>query len=126
MVGNLGKRRWNSTWAAFALLGVVHFAALLPNHLISELRHSLFVADYGSFADSICDSAKSRSEQPGGKKSSCPFCNGLAAFQLAVTTAPLVLQPLSAIGQRIHESETALLAIVHLIRARNRGPPMSA
>ncbi|MFT3732201.1 MAG: DUF2946 domain-containing protein [Hyphomicrobium sp.] len=107
----------------FALLGVINFASLLPNHLISELRHFLFVADFGSFADFICESGKSRSEQPDGKTSNCPFCKGLAAFQLAVTSAPPTVGPLVATGQKIDASEAALLAIVFLVRARSRGPP---
>lgn len=123
MVGTWGKRNVRIAWAAFALLGVVHFASLLPNHLVSELRHFLFVSDYGSFADFICESGKSRSDQPGGKTSNCPFCKGLAAFQLAVTETPVTISPLSALGQKVDASEAALLAVVFLVKARSRGPP---
>lgn len=123
MIGMVGARKQRVISAAFALLGVIYFASLLPNHLVSELRHFLFTADYGSFADFICESGKSRSQEPGGKTSSCPFCKGLAAFQLAVTGAPPTVRPLSMVGQRIDASEAALLAIVFLVRARSRGPP---
>ncbi len=126
MVGTWRKRDIRVAWAAFALLGVVNFAALLPNHLISELRHFLFVADFGSFADVICESGKSRSEQPGGKTSNCPFCKGLAAFQLAITTASPTVNPLSMLGQKIDASEAAILALVFLVKARSRGPPSLA
>lgn len=126
MVGTWGKSDIRVAWAAFALLGVVNFAALLPNHLISELRHFLFVADFGSFADVICESGKSRSEQPGGKTSNCPFCKGLAAFQLAITAASPTVKPLSALGQKIDASEAALLSLVYLVKARSRGPPSRA
>ena len=126
MVGTWRKRDIRVAWAAFALLGVVNFAALFPNHLISELRHFLFVADFGSFADVICESGKTRSEQPGGKTSNCPFCKGLAAFQLAITTASPTVKPLSTLGQKIDASEAALLSLVYLVKARSRGPPLRA
>jgi hypothetical protein len=54
------RRRFGLASAAFALLSVFHFSALLPNHLVSELRHFLFVADYGSFADFICENPAAR------------------------------------------------------------------
>lgn len=123
MMGTMGGARGRIISAAFALLGVLHFASLLPNHLVSELRHFLFVADYGSFADFICESGKSQSQDPGGKTSSCPFCKGLAAFQFAMTETPLAVGPLAMTGRKIEAIEAALLAIIFLIRARSRGPP---
>lgn len=123
MVGNWAKRKHRGAWAVFALLGVVHFAALFPNHVVSELRHFLFVADYGSFADFICESGKSRTQEPGGKTSSCPFCKGLAAFQLGLTEAPPSIDPLAITSEKLRASEAALLTLVFLISARSRGPP---
>jgi hypothetical protein len=124
MLGTIQRGRRGFISAAFALLSVFHFASLLPNHIVSQLNHFLFAADYGTFADFICGSGKSKSPEPGGKKGpSCPFCQGLAAFQLAVTEVPPVVRPLSRVGQKIDASEVALLAIVFLVRARSRGPP---
>ncbi|MBS0251633.1 MAG: DUF2946 domain-containing protein [Proteobacteria bacterium] len=108
--------------AAFALLCVMHFASLLPNHIVSEFNHVLFAADYGSFANFICESGK-KAPEPGGKGPSCPFCKGLAAFQLAVMGTDPVVRPSSDIGQRIDAIETAHIAVVFPIRARSRGPP---
>ncbi len=125
MVGNIRTGRSRIISAAFALLGVIHFAALVPNHVVSELNHFLFAADYGSFADFICESGKSK-PRPGGKTSSCPFCKGLAAFQLAVIAVAPVLRPLSDYCQRLRVGEAAATADSFLIRVRNRGPPVLA
>lgn len=126
MVGNIRTGRGLIISAAFALLSVIHFTALVPNHVVSELNHFLFAADYGSFADFICESGKSKSPQPGGKSSSCPFCKGLAAFQMAVIAAAPVLGPRSDYCQRVHAGEAEAAADCFLIRVRNRGPPVLA
>lgn len=126
MVGNIKTGRGLIISAAFALLSVIHFTALVPNHVVSELNHFLFAADYGSFADFICESGKSKSPQPGGKDTSCPFCKGLAAFQLAVIAAAPVLRPRSDYCRRVHAGEAAAAADSFLIRVRNRGPPVLA
>lgn len=126
MVGNIRTGRSLIISAAFALLSVIHFAALVPNHLVSELNHFLFAADYGSFADFICESGTSKSPRPGGKSSSCPFCKGLAAFQLAVIAAAPVLRPRSDYCRQMHAGEAAAAADALLIRVRNRGPPVLA
>ncbi len=126
MVGSIQRGRRQVISAAFALLSVIHFASLLPNHLVSEFNHLLFTAYYGSFADFICEGGKSKAPEEGGKGPSCPFCKGLAAFQLAVMSTPAVVRPLSDIGQKIAATEAALLTIVFLVRARSRGPPAHA
>lgn len=123
---HIGGVRRRNVWAVLGLLSVLYYASLLPNHLISELNHFLFVADYGSFADVICRSGKSRDSEPPGKASNCPFCKGLSAFQYAVTEMPPTVRPLEAIGQKIEACEAALLAIVFLVKARSRGPPPRA
>ncbi|RUP08247.1 MAG: DUF2946 domain-containing protein [Hyphomicrobium sp.] len=121
---NIWAARHSRISAAFALLSVVFYASLLPNHLVSELNHFLFAADYGTFADVICKSGKSSDSVPPGKAPSCPFCKGLAAFQLALTEAQPAIRPLMLTGQKIEPSAAALLAITFLITARSRGPPL--
>lgn len=123
MVGIIQKGRRHVVSAAFALLSVMHFASLLPNHLVSEFDHLLFAADYGNFADFICQSGKSKTPAPGGKGPICPFCKGLATFQMAVLSVPPIVRPLSDAGRKIATTEAAILAVVFLVRARSRGPP---
>ncbi|AGK56904.1 hypothetical protein HYPDE_26108 [Hyphomicrobium denitrificans 1NES1] len=109
--------------AALTLLGVIFYASLLSNHLVSEFRQMLAAADSGSFSDDICHAGQSHSSKPVKDAPSCPFCKGLAAFQLAVTATAPIVRPIEVSGQRIRESESTLLAIRFIINARSRGPP---
>ena len=122
-----GNRR--STFsAAFALLGVLFYIALLPNHFVSELRQTLFAADIGNFSDIICQSGKSHHSAsshsaPERDGTNCPFCKGLAAFHLAITATQPIVRPKTDVGRVLRASATALLAVIFTIDARNRGPP---
>ncbi|MBN9290504.1 MAG: DUF2946 domain-containing protein [Hyphomicrobium denitrificans] len=127
-----GKRR--STFsAAIALLGVLFYIALVPNHFVSELRQTLRAIDIGNLADLICHTGKSHHSasthsapeqgSSGRDSTDCPFCKGLAAFHLAITATPPIVRPTKDIGQTIRAATIALLAIVFTIDTRNRGPP---
>lgn len=118
------KRSMRSTFpAALALLGVLFYISLLPNHFVSELRQTLFALDIGNFADVICQSGKSHHSAPERDATDCPFCKGLAAFHLAITATPPIVQPTKDIGQTLRATAIALLAVVFTIHTRNRGPP---
>lgn len=124
-----GKKR--STFsAAVALLGVLFYIALLPNHFVSELRQTLRAIDIGNLSDLICQSGKSHHSgathsAPEQDSTNCPFCKGLAAFHLAITTTPPIVRPTKDVGRIIRATTIALLAIDFTIDTRNRGPPSS-
>jgi hypothetical protein len=109
--------------AAFALLGVLFYISLLPNHFVSELRQFLFAADVGNFSQIICQNDKSHHSGSDQGSTDCPFCKGLAAFHLAITQAPPIVRPTKDVGQIIRATTIALLAIGFSIDTRNRGPP---
>ena len=110
--------------AALALLGVLFYISLLPNHFVSELRQLLFAVDIGNFSDAICQTGKSHHHSaPERDAPDCPFCKGLAAFHLAITSTPPIVRPTKDVGRIIRATTMALLAIGFTIDTRNRGPP---
>ncbi len=122
-------RTYRQVAAALGLLGVLFYAALLPGHLTSQFAEQLFAAEYGSLGQVVCRGAQAVPTQPGAPASpapSCPFCKGLAAFQFALSPAPVAIVP--AIAER------ALLCAVTrediadgvLLTPRSRGPPSQA
>ena len=109
--------------AALALLGILFYISLLPNHFVSELRQIYFAADLGNVSDVICQGSKSHHSAPERGATDCPFCKGLAAFHLAITATPPIVCPKKDVGQIIRATAAALLAVLFIIDARNRGPP---
>lgn len=105
---------------------MLFYIALVPNHFVSELRQTLFAIDIGNLSDLICENGKSHhhsAPEPGAMD--CPFCKGLAAFHLAITTTPAIVRPTKDVGQLIRATTIALLALDFTIDTRNRGPPPS-
>lgn len=114
---------------AFALLGVAFYALLLPWHLTSQLGHQLFAADFGVAAEFICSSggqAGSSSSIPAAPTTSCPFCKGLAAFQLALLPTPCVVAPPPFAASLERLALHADVADAAGIPTRSRGPPSPA
>jgi hypothetical protein len=115
------QRRYRTTTAALALLGVAFYALLLPWHLTSQFSQQLYRADVGIFADAMC---KADGTKPAMPATSCPICKGLAAFQLAIDApgaAVLPVVPL-AVPARVALRDDDVIAIVPA--ARSRGPPL--
>ena len=112
--------------AAFALLGVLAYALLLPGHLTSQFQAKLWLADVGIFAESMCQSDGSGDGERGKPQSNCPICKSVGAFQLALAA------PESAALPAIPHAGPAQLpppsAVVgsKLPAPRSRGPPLSA
>jgi len=109
--------------AALALLGVLFYISLLPNHFVSELRQVLFAADIGNFADAICQTGKSHHSGHERDATDCPFCKGLAAFHLAITATPPIVRPKTDVGQAMRAMSIAMLAVIFAVDTRNRDPP---
>lgn len=121
----LAQKRRSLLPAALALLGILYYAALLPNHLVSELDHLMSGTAYGGADGIICRSGKVPAFDPAGGSSGkgCPFCKGLAAFQLALAGTPQILPQRSYRGETLRALRCARIARTVVSIPRNRGPP---
>jgi hypothetical protein len=127
MLGEV-KRTYRRVAAALALLGVALYALLLPWHLTSQFALGLYEAEFGPVASVICGKGADSANPglPGAPATSCPICEGLAAFQLTLAPAPPVLA-LPTLG----EAQFAIAAPEDVSAAavptpRNRGPPLNS
>jgi hypothetical protein len=84
-------------------------------------------AAYGGADGIICRSDKTATSHPlRGSSGSCPFCKGLAAFQLTLAETPQILPQRSYHGETLRSACCATIARTVLSRPRNRGPPSPA
>lgn len=114
---------------ALALLGVTFYALLLPWHLTSVLDHELFAAEFGDAAQLICSSGGKlggNSSIPGAPTTNCPFCKGLAAFQLALLPTPQLVAPPRAVRSLVRLALREDAAGRAELPTRSRGPPSQA
>jgi hypothetical protein len=115
--------------AAFALLGVVLFTALVPGHLVSQATAFALDAESGSAAEMPCHEGMAmpattpkpdRSDTPQEK---CPFCKGYAAFMSVLAIAPDA-GVIAAERVRIASRMISEGAVEHIAKqTNNRGPP---
>jgi hypothetical protein len=122
------KRTYRRVTAALALLGIAYYTFLLPGHLTSQFNAELFAAEYGTFAGAICTGTPGAKTPgvPGAPPPSCPFCKGLAAFQLAVATAPQVAVPIPVGTMLFFATRRDHAADAVPLTPRSRGPPLPA
>ena len=120
------KRTHRRVAAALALLGVAFYPLLLPWHLTSQFAAQLYRADVGIFADAMCTSNGSDRSDPAAPKTSCPICQGLAAFQLAVAPAAAVVLAVEPAGKPVLVAVRDDVAGATVPTPRSRGPPLPA
>jgi hypothetical protein len=127
-----GLNRYRRIAGASALLGILFYAALIPLHLVSEattallgaeLADALVICHSGSTAASDHALNGSAPAAPASPKKHCPFCQGFAAFQLAIAPAHNIgIVRLAVRAPAPHLTGAGLVSA--LARApQSRGPP---
>lgn len=124
-MGRGNKHTLRRAAAALGLLGVTLYALLLPWHLTSQFNAQLFKAEFGQLSAALCTSGETSSPTtPGAPGTSCPICQGLAAFHFAVVPVaqPELAPPpnLAIVYQRSRSDLTSTESVT----PRNRGPPI--
>ncbi len=114
---------------ACALIGILFYTALIPVHTVSEATTALLGGKFANAHTVICHSDSSSASghasknQPAVPQKRCPFCQGFAAFQLAIATA----NPLSIVRVAVRAPAPHLnndgLANTSLPAPQSRGPP---
>jgi hypothetical protein len=121
------RRTYRRVTAALALLGVAFYTLLLPWHLTSQFEAQLFKAEFGPLAQVMCTSGGATDPAaPGLPSTSCPICKGLAAFQLALASAPQPALPMPAAGSLLVAPLFDDVAGALVPSPRSRGPPLPA
>lgn len=126
--------RWRRLAAAFALLGVLAYATLLPWHVTSRyaLRSAenavlsgLSVICHPGIATAASDaaSAPAQGQAPVENQTSCPICKGLSAFSLAILPVAVPEIPPREIASLPASRPDSVSAPSPAITANSRGPP---
>ena len=88
--------RYRRIAAALALVGMIFYAALIPLHVVSQAAATLLGGSLAGVRDAPCHEASGTADQatndpapqtPASPQKHCPFCQGFAAFQFAITPA---------------------------------------
>jgi hypothetical protein len=128
----LGLRRYRTSAGAAALIGVFFYAALIPLHTVSQALSALAGEAAPGISLPSChegatatrqDQRESYPDAPAKPQKRCPFCQGYAAFQLAIaagSTEYFLLSPIAAPALRVSEEG---IAGQSLPRPQSRGPP---
>ena len=119
------SRTWRQITAAFALCGVLTYAALIPGHIVSQVISDLVQSEFGDALAMNCHSGGSadRGQTPGQAQKQCPFCTGAATFQVAdLIAAAVVAPPVYVAIVLIGASDTGDVALRPLA-PNSRGPP---
>lgn len=88
-----GLHRYRRLTGVAALLGVLFYTALIPLHTVSEAtallgaKLPIVICHSGATAASDRASNDSAPAEPAAPQKHCPFCQGFAAFQVAITPA---------------------------------------
>ena len=124
--------RYRHIAGTFALAGTVFYAALIPLHVVSQATATLLGEGLASARDAPCHEASRTADQatndpapkvPATPRKHCPFCQGLAAFQLAITPAHTISIIRVAIRAPAPRLTSEGLAGVRLRAPQSRGPP---
>lgn len=130
MMGSGALHRYRRLAALVALAGVALYTALVPGHVVSQSTAA--ITDAGTFIQASaapdCHGELANDPaapgEPTAPKKKCPFCQGSAAFQLALIAAPdagilnaALYQPVAIAADR---------GVVHAVLRvpQNRGPPL--
>ncbi len=103
------------------------YAMLFPWHAVSQTSIALAEAGFATNPVPICHAEPlgnpAKPAQP-AKQTHCPICNGFAALQLALASAPIALPlPPHVTGKHVFGSEDHLTDAL-VLAAQSRGPPL--
>jgi hypothetical protein len=117
----------------FALVGILFYAALTPLHAASEANRMLLGAELAGALSIICHSRSSAASErpPHGAvpkapvlpKKYCPFCQGCAAFQIAIAHANANLVPRVRIRAPVMDLAFERLVSMNSRAPQSRAPP---
>ena len=115
---------WRRIGGTLALCAVVLYAALIPNHIVSQTIERLVEAEFGVALEITCHgNSGTQTNSPAKPKKSCPFCTGFAAFQLATLGAASDPVPPQAIVCDHLSLESELAASREAPSPNSRAPP---
>lgn len=113
--------------SAFAFVGVLLYAALIPGHMVSQATATIGIP---AAFDIDCHSGVEPAQKPGAPSEpyspykNCPFCTGYAAFMTALAgecdTAVLDAERIYPVFAAFNDG----LAKRSILRPHNRGPPL--
>jgi hypothetical protein len=125
--------RYRGIAGACALVSVLFYAALIPVHIVSEASTVLLGAKFADALTVICHSGRvSAAGQaladrspgaPAKPQERCPFCQGYAAFQLAIAPANMIGIVRVAVRAPTPPLSNEELASARLLAPQSRGPP---
>ena len=125
-LAELHERRRSA--AISALIGMAFYAMLFPWHTVSQTSIALAEAGFATNPVPICHTeAPSDPAKPAqtAKQTHCPICNGFAALQLALVSAPLSLPLRTVLASRFSPGIEDHLTEALVLAPHNRGPPSS-
>jgi hypothetical protein len=127
-----GLYRCRRIAAASALVGILLYTVLIPLHMVSEATTALFGAELGDALNVICHGGSAFADHtsngsvpaaPTVPQKHCPFCQGLAAFQVGIVSAnTLSITRVAVRGPAPHLANEGL-PNTSLPAPQNRGPP---
>jgi hypothetical protein len=128
-----GLNRYRRIAGTSALLGILFYTALIPLHTVSEATTALLGAELADALTIICHSGSTASDHasngsapaaPASPQKHCPFCQGFAAFQLAIAPAHNIgIVRLAVRAPAPHLTSAGLVSAI--ARApQSRGPPI--
>lgn len=126
MQGQYGQE-WRQIAGALALLGIVVYSALIPGHLISQLRADLVDAKLGDAYSVMCQSgvvgSHSADREDGKSNTHCPFCKNFASFHFAAPAPVAVILKRSGTRSVVLPEGTAIAVYRGGQIPLSRGPP---
>ena len=128
-----GLYRYRRIAGACALIGVLFYTALIPVHTVSEATTALLGAKFSDALTIICHGGSASASEhtpwdgspatPVLPQKRCPFCQGFAAFQVAVASANSVSVIRVAVRAPAPHLANEGLPNTSLPAPQNRGPP---
>jgi hypothetical protein len=128
-----GFYRMRRMAGAAALLGVLIYAALTPLHVVSQAITALPGIGIGASHSAPCHDEANAADQASHQRAPqapalppkhCPFCQGFAAFQMAVAPAHTIGIVRIAVRVPAPQRLDALPASTSVRAAQSRGPPI--
>ncbi|MGH6825822.1 hypothetical protein [Methyloceanibacter sp.] len=124
--------RYRRIAGAFALVGTMFYAALIPLHVVSQATATLLGETIVGARAAPCHEASGTTDRatndparkaPVTPQKHCPFCQGFAAFQFAIAPAHTIGIVRVAIRAPAPHLTSEGLAGVSLRAPQSRGPP---
>lgn len=118
---------WRRIAGALALLGIVVYSALIPGHLVSQLRADLVQGKLGDAYGVMCQSGVAGKTAPGSEdgksQTDCPFCKNFASFNFAAPAPEAILLKRPGANSVVLPEEAAIATYRDGQIPLSRGPP---